>query len=274
MTEKELMRRLAIIKERMFYRAENNSVYEYFFDQAKPIECNGKWYVTPVRFDDSFWNDGNYMSDLVRQMNRKFDRLGFSLRGEVLIVQAKHVCYLIIGREEILKFHASRDQEKVTVRLGQAERYTLPEFECGDPIGLKITSQQKGWLYLFCIDSAGVIEPVYPQKFGIKSDVKVSTNTSFDYSNEFANPYRKDQELDEWKFSGTTSGSERVFAMVVDTPKPVTISYEYILDKYSFPLLFAHREVSRGMEKISATDIEKVKASAVAIGFADYYYEG
>lgn len=272
MTKIELMETLIVIKERMFHNAGNNSGYEYFFDHAHPIEHHGKWYVTPVRFEDPSWRQNNRMNDLVRQMNNKLKHTDFRLRGEVLIAHVRNVCYLIIGREEIFKFHASRNREKISVKLAQTDRYTVPEFMRGDEIDLKINSQQKGWLYLFCIDSEGVIDPVYPQKFGKKSDVKISMNAEFNYS-EFANERRKELGLDEWKFSGKTSGFERVFAMTVDEEHPIALDEQYILANYSYQLLFAHRKVARGMGEVPDSDIINLDHEDTAIGFADYYYD-
>ena len=280
MTKEELVKTLCVIKERMFHQAEDNTAYKVFFNHVKPVEHNESWHALPVCFeslhDDDAWGDRSrsydYMVRLIRQMNEKLKHPDFSLRGEVLIAHAKHICYLVIGREEIFKFHASRDREKVTVKLGQGDRYTVPEVKCGDEIELKIISQQRGWLYLFCIDSEGAIDPVYPQEFGKKSDVKISTNVEFNYS-EFVNGRRKDQGLGKWKFSGAISGSERVFAVTIDSEHPIALDEQYILKNYSYQLLFAHRRVSRGVGGVPDADIINLNHGDITIGFADYYYD-
>ena len=280
MTEVELRNKYSLVKEQLFFRAVNSSVYCYFFNQAKPIECNGKWYVAPVRFTAKEWRKKNYVSDLVRRMNNKLDRPDFSLQGEVKVFQAKPFCYLIIGQDERTKFNHSKGIEKINVKLGEIGKNndTAPTFTKGTPVHLTITSQQKGWLFLFCIDSSGVIAPVYPKKFGGKSDVWITTNSDFDYSG-FANERRRENgNYEEWKFAGSSSGAERVFALVVDYPKPVFIDEEFILEHYSFPLLFSHRKVPRGFEgipdqKIEVVNIASIKKLNAVIGFADYYYQ-
>lgn len=280
MTKEALVQKLSVIKERIFYQADDNTAYTAFFNHVKPVEHNGSWHAAPVSFEtlqnDDAWGDRScsydYMIRLVHQMNEKLDHPDFSLRGEVLIAHAKHVCYLIIGHGEIFKFHASRDREKVTVKLGQAERYTIPNFARGDEVELKITAQQRGWLYLFCIDSEGMINPIYPKSFGVKSDIRVSTNTEFDYSG-LANKRRKEKGLDKWKFSGETPGAERVFAVTVNSEYPIALDEQYLLANYSYQLLFAHLRVSKGLGEIPDIDIINLDHTDIAIGFADYYFQ-
>ena len=281
MTEAELRGKYDLVKEQLFSGAVKSSVYRTFFSQARPVECNGKWYVAPVRFTDEEWKKKNYISDLVHRMNEKLDRPDFSLQGEVKVFQVKPFGYMIIGRDERTKFDHSKGIEKINVKLGDASKSkgTIPSFKEGTAVHLKINSQQKGWLFLFCIDATGVIDPVYPKKFGIKSDVWITTNSDFDYS-RFANERRRENEIDEeWSFAGSVSGSERVFALVIDYPHDVFLDENFILEHYSFPLLFSHRKVPRGVEKIpeprerKATNIKSIKKPNIVIGFADYYYE-
>ena len=63
--------------------------------------------------------------------------------------------------------------------------------------------------------------------------------------------------------------------MLVDDAEPVAISEEYLQEFFSYPLLFAHREITRGMPapRKKSKSIRAVDSDKIAIGILDYYYQ-
>lgn len=254
-------------------------------------QSEGQAFAIPVSFDvltkNADWTGSKANRDVaarIRAIQAKMDEHLCPWRTSVYLTHEDGICFLLLGTDQVDVVRRSKALTgclpNVTLSFENASEGSngsVPCFKKGQLLEISASSPIKGRLYLYSIDANRIITPVYPPE-GRSSLIKIAENSKRNLNEEINERIEEESIYDDedpLKFCGNAKGHERLVAVVLARPVPMTIAH--LKSRLPLPKLYSYEQQHKGVGKgrtNSSSDFSSLSLEQIAIGTLDYYYEG